>query len=111
VVRQEIHHQEVVVRRVHRVQAVHRVQDQDLLKGRIHQVQVLPVVLHQVRVHQVLPVVPVVLPVVLHQVHPVKLIQKEKVKEKVIEGQETTTEATEATAVMVIIIEEAQIQE
>jgi hypothetical protein len=83
VVRREIHHQKVVVRVVLVVQVV---QDRDLLKGRIHQVQVLPVV--------------------LHQVHPVKLIQKEKVIEKVIEGQETIT-----TAAVVIIIEEAQIQE
>jgi hypothetical protein len=101
VVRQEIHHQKVVVRVVLVVQVVHRVQDQHLLKGMIHHVQVLPVVLHQVRVLQVLQV----LPVVLHQVHPVKLIQKEKVIEKVKEGQETTT------TLMVIIIEEAQIQE
>jgi hypothetical protein len=96
VVRQEIHHQEVVVRVVLVVQVV---QDRGRLKGMIHHVQVLPVVLHQVRVLQVLPVV-------LHQVHPVKLIQKEKVIEKVIEGQETIT-----TAAVVIIIEEAQIQE
>jgi len=96
VVRQEIHHQKVVVRVVLVVQVV---QDRGRLKGMIHHVQVLPVVLHQVL--QVLPV----LPVVLHQVHPVKLIQKEKVIEKVKEGQETTT------TLMVIIIEEAQIQE
>jgi len=101
VVRQEIHHQEVVVRVVLVVQVV---QDRGRLKGMIHHVQVLPVVLHQVRVLQVHPVV---LPVVLHQVHPVKLIQKEKVIEKVIEGQETII----TTTLMVIIIEEAQIQE
>jgi hypothetical protein len=86
VVRQEIHHQEVVVRVVLVVQVV---QDRGRLKGMIHHVQVLPVVLHQVRV---LPVL---------QVHPVKLIQKEKVIEKVKEGQETIT-----TAAVVIIIEE-----
>jgi hypothetical protein len=97
VVRQEIHHQEVVVRVVLVVQVV---QDRGRLKGMIHHVQVLPVLLHQVRVLQVLPVV-------LHQVHPVKLIQNEIVIEKVIEGQETPT----TTTLMVIIIEEAQIQE
>jgi hypothetical protein len=103
VVRQEIHHQEVVVRVVLVVQVV---QDRGRLKGMIHHVQVLPVLLHQVRVLQVLPVVLHQVRV-LHQVHPVELIQKEKVIEKVIEGQETII----TTTLMVIIIEEAQIQE